>query len=125
MTGDPAVDAYLAQQPHQQRAALEHLRAQVGRLVPDAVESISYAIPAFKLRGHGILWMAGWKAHCSIYPLTDAFAADHASELEGYGQGKGTLRFPPDAPMPDPLLEALIRARLSDIEADERQALGR
>lgn len=117
MTGDPAVDAYLAQQPAPQRAALDHLRAQIGRIVPDAVESISYGIPAFKLRGRGILWIAGWKAHCSIYPLTDAFLAEHAGELDGYGQGKGTLRFSPDAPLPDPLLEALIRARLAEVEA--------
>ena len=62
--------------------------------------------------------MAGWKAHCSIYPLSDAFLEAHRSELDGYGIGKGTLRFPPDAPPPDALLTALVQDRLSEIAAE-------
>lgn len=120
MAAVSSVDEYLARQPEPQRAALQALRDQILRLVPDAKESISYAIPAFKLRGHGVLWIAGWKAHCSIYPLTDAFLDAHRAELDGYGQGKGTLRFPPDAPLPEALVDALVRARLADIEAEER-----
>ncbi|MEO6579487.1 MAG: DUF1801 domain-containing protein [Candidatus Limnocylindria bacterium] len=120
MAADLTVDEYLARQPEPQRATLQALREQILRLVPEAEEAISYAIPAFKLRGHGVLWIAGWKAHCSLYPLTDAFLDANRTELDGYGLGKGTLRFPPDASLPGPLVEALVRARLADLEADER-----
>ena len=119
MTGDSAVDAYLADRPKDQRAALERLRGQVARLVPEAAESISYGIPTFKLGGRALLWYAGWKAHCSIYPLTDSFLEAHADELRGYRRTKGSLHFTPDAPVPDALVEELIRARVADLESSE------
>lgn len=115
MTDLAAVDAYLAKQPEAQRACLERLRARIASLLPDAEQSISYGIPVFKLRGHGVVWIAGWKAHCSIYPLTDAFVAEHREDLAPYASGRGTLRFPPDDPPPDELIEALVRARAADI----------
>jgi uncharacterized protein YdhG (YjbR/CyaY superfamily) len=112
------IDAYLATLPVDQREALQRLRAQVARLVPDAVELISYGMPAFKLNGRFLLSFAGWKAHCSIYPLTTTFLATHADALDGYGRTKGSLHFTPQAPPPDALLESLIRDRVADLERD-------
>ena len=109
------VDAYLASQPEPQRAALERLRARIRELILDAEEAISYGFPAFKVGGKGVVWIAGWKEHCSIYPLTDAFLAAHPHELAGYSVGKGTLRFEPDAPPPDELIDELVRERLADV----------
>lgn len=119
MTDAAAVDAYLTLLPDAQRAALDRLRAQVAQLVPDAVETISYDIPTFKLRGQALLWYAGWKAHCSIYPLTDSFLQVHADELKGYRRTRGSLHFTPEMPLPDRLLADLVRARVSDLEKDE------
>jgi uncharacterized protein YdhG (YjbR/CyaY superfamily) len=110
------VDAYLATLPADQREALQRLRAQVARLVPDAVELISYGMPAFKLNGRFLVSFAGWKAHCSIYPLTSAFLAAHADALDGFGRTKGSLHFTPQAPLPETLVESLIRDRVADLE---------
>ncbi len=118
MTRARAVDGYLASLPGAQRAALERVRGEVARLVPDAVETISYGIPTFKLNGRALLWYAGWKAHCSIYPLTDSFLAAHADELAGFRRTKGSLHFTPEMPLPDKLLADLVRARVADLEAD-------
>lgn len=118
MGADSSVEAYLASLPAEQRAALERLRGQVSRLVPHAIESISYRIPTFKLGDRALLWYAAWKAHCSIYPLTDSFLAAHADALKGYRRTKGSLHFTPDAPLPEPLVEELVKARLADLEAD-------
>ena len=120
MPEDPRVDAYLAALPAGQRDVLQRLRSQIARLVPDAVETISYGMPAFKRHGRFLVSYAGWKAHCSIYPLTDSFLAEHAEELEGYGRTKGSLHFTPDKPLPQRLLEQLIRARLADLDAGGR-----
>lgn len=46
-------------------------------------------MPAFKLDGRLLVSFAGWKAHCSIYPLTDTFLQAHAAELKGYERTKG------------------------------------
>lgn len=117
MTDTSPIDAYLATLPADQRDALERLRAQVTRLVPDAAETISYGMPTFKLDGRALLWYAGWKNHLSIYPLTDAFLAAHADELAGYGRTKGSVHFTPEAPLPDSLFEELVKGRLADLEA--------
>ena len=117
---DASPDAYYAALPADQRALLERMRAQVLRLVPGAVEAISYGMPTFKLNGRGVVWLAGWKAHCAIYPLTDAFLEAHADELAGFPTTKGSVHFTPEAPLPDALVERLVMARVADIEAGGR-----
>jgi uncharacterized protein YdhG (YjbR/CyaY superfamily) len=119
MVHDSPIDAYLANVPADQREALQRLRGQIARLVPDAVETISYGMPAFKLQGHALMWFAAWRAHCSIYPLTDSFLEAHADELKGYGRTKGSLHFTLDAPLPEDLVEQLVRARLADLSSIE------
>jgi uncharacterized protein YdhG (YjbR/CyaY superfamily) len=116
-----SVDAYLATLPAEQRTALERLRHHVARLAPDAIETISYGMPTFKLGGRALLWYAGWKAHCSVYPLTDSFFASHADALKGYRRTKGSLHFTPDAPLPEPLVEEMVKARLADLETSAQR----
>ena len=113
-----SIDEYLATLPDEQRAALEHLRAEVHRIVPEAQEMISYGMPGFSLDGRNLIWFAGWKKHCSVYPLTDAFLADHADELAGFEQTKGSVHFTSARPIPDVLLRALIQARVADVRAE-------
>lgn len=112
MSADPRVEAYLAALPDDQREALEHLRSVVRRVVPDAEETISYGMPAFRLGGRFFLSYAAWKRHLSIYGQTADFYAAHSAELAGYGRTKGSLHFTPGRPLPDDLVEALVRARL-------------
>lgn len=118
MNDAAAVDAYLAALPAEQRELLGRLRARVKALVPEAEEFISYAMPAFRRDGRGFLWYAGWKRHCSVYPLTDAFIAAHADELAGYGRTKGSLHFSAAQPLSDALVDDLVRSRLADLDAD-------
>jgi uncharacterized protein YdhG (YjbR/CyaY superfamily) len=113
------VDAYLATLPPAQRDALQRVREAIARVVPDAVETISYGMPAFKLDGRFLVSFAGWKAHCSIYPLTDTFAEAHAAELKGYQRTKGSLHFTPEAPLPESLVKGLLLARRADLEGGE------
>ena len=114
---DSPIDTYLAGLPADHREALQRIRAELHRLVPDAEESMSYGMPVIKRHGHGVLWFAGWKKHLSIYPLTDSFLAAHEAELEGFERTKGSLHFTWNAPLPRPLLEELVIARLQDLEA--------
>ncbi len=112
-----SVDAYLASLPADKQAALGRLRTQVASLVPEAVEVISYGIPTFKLDGKALIWYAAWKSHCSIYPLTDAFAAAHPDVLKEHGGTKGSLHFTPANPLPEPLIAELVRERVADVGA--------
>jgi uncharacterized protein YdhG (YjbR/CyaY superfamily) len=120
VTKDPRVDAYLATLPAEQREMLQSLRARIARSVPRAEETISYGMPAFKLNKKFLVSFAGWKSHCSIYPLTDTVAKSHEDELEGYGRTKGSLHFTQKQPLPDAVLDDLIRERVASVEAGER-----
>jgi uncharacterized protein YdhG (YjbR/CyaY superfamily) len=117
---DPRIDAYLATLPDAQREALERLRTQIAKAAPDAVETISYGMPTFKLGRQFLVSFAGWKEHCALYPLTGTFIADHAAELEGYGRTKGSVHFTPERPLPAAMVERLVRARIADIESGGR-----
>jgi uncharacterized protein YdhG (YjbR/CyaY superfamily) len=120
MATDPRVDAYLAGLPADQHDLLDHVRAVIARTVPDAEETISYGMPAFRRDGRFFVSYAGWKRHCSIYPLTDEFLASHRAELEGYRRTKGSIHFTPERPLPDGLLEELVRAEVVRAEARDR-----
>ena len=115
MAHDSPIDTYLSTLPADQHEALQRLRAQIARLVPDAAETISYGIPAFKLHGRALVWFAAWKSHCSLYPLTDTFLKAHPDALKGHRRTKGSLHFTPEAPLPEALVERLVRARLADL----------
>jgi uncharacterized protein YdhG (YjbR/CyaY superfamily) len=117
---DPRVDAYLAALPAEQRDALNHVREIIARVVPDAEETISYGMPAFNRGGKFFLSYAGWKRHCSLYPLTDEFLAAHRAELEGYGRTKGSVHFTPERPLPDHVIEALARSEVARAETRNR-----
>lgn len=116
MVRPESVDAYLAAQAQPQRAALQRIRERVHALLPDVQDVISYSMPAFRLHGRILLWYAGWKEHCSLYPVTDEFQRHHAAELEGYRRSKGTLRFRPDQPLPPDLFEAFVEYRVRELE---------
>jgi uncharacterized protein YdhG (YjbR/CyaY superfamily) len=120
MTDAERIEAYLARLPAEQRQLLEHVRGVIARVLPDAVESISYGMPTFKLGGHGVMSYAGWKAHASLYPLTDSFLAAHADALAGYERTKGSVHFTADHPLPDEVIEQLVLARVADLEGGGR-----
>jgi uncharacterized protein YdhG (YjbR/CyaY superfamily) len=120
MVTDPRVDAYLARLPADQRELLDHVRALIARVVPDAEETISYGMPAFRRGGRFFLSYAGWKRHCSIYPLTEEFLAKHRAELEGFGRTKGSIHFTPERPLPDHVVEELVRSEVARAERPNR-----
>lgn len=107
-----AIDDYLAGLPADQKAALEHIRARVKEVAPKAVECISYGLPAFRLDGKVLVGFGASKAHCAFYPMSGSTVDAHQSHLAGFKTSKGTIRFTPDKPLPDALLDLLIRARI-------------
>lgn len=104
-----SVDDYVAAQPPDVQQILHEVRRRVTRAVPGCVEAISYNIPAFKLNGKDLLYVAAWKRHVSIYPIPDGDEA-LASDIERYRAGKGTLRFPLSEAFPYDLVDRLAAA---------------
>jgi uncharacterized protein YdhG (YjbR/CyaY superfamily) len=109
-------DEYLASLPGPQRAELERVRRVVQRAVPDAEESVSYGMPAFKYDKRPLLGFRASKNHLSVFPFSPEAIDAARGALEGFDISKGTVRFTPEQPVPDAALEELVRHRLREIE---------
>jgi uncharacterized protein YdhG (YjbR/CyaY superfamily) len=110
------IDAYLAGVPDDQRAALERLRQQIHAAAPDAIETISYGMPAFKLDGRYFVGFAAAKEHCSFYSGRAPIVA-LAGDLTGYRLLRGTINFQPDRPLPAALVTKLVQVRVAEFVA--------
>ncbi len=121
MPSTPPADigAYLAALEPPKRAALQALRETIHDIVPDAEETISYAMPGFRLGGEMVAGFAATARHLGYYPhsgrVLDSIASATPELLEGLTWSKGCLRLPLDRPVPRGLVEALITARLANI----------
>ena len=116
-SGIDAVDVYLAALPEDQRACLERLRSVIRKEVPsDATEKISYGVPSFQYLG-GVVWYAGFKKHCSMYPINSEILTEWAADLEGFSTDKGTIRFTPARPLPEAFVRAFVSYRVADNRA--------
>jgi uncharacterized protein YdhG (YjbR/CyaY superfamily) len=109
-------DEYLADLPEDARAALETLRGMIKDAAPDAVEAISYGVPAFKHKGRPLVSYGAAKNHCAFYVMSPEVMQAHAAEIKGYEASKGTIRFPPDKPLPATLITLLVKARIAELE---------
>lgn len=109
------VDRYIASQPKAVQSVLERVRAIVKKAVPDAIETISYGIPTYKLAGRTVLQFAAWTEHYSIYPANERLRAAFGDELAPYLSGKGTLRFELARPLPAALIERIAKFRAKEV----------
>lgn len=111
-TKPETIDDYLAPLSRDKRAALEKLRREIKAAAPKAVECISYQLPAFRLEGKMLVAFGAATNHCSFYPGSHPIEA-HQKDLEAYDTSKGTIRFPPDKPLPTPLVRKLMKTRIA------------
>ena len=114
------VDEYLAGVPEPARSTLNKVRAAIRSAVPpEASETISYRIPAFKYNGV-LVWFAAFSDHCSLFP-TAAIVEAFKNELKGFSTSKGTIHFPTDKPLPTALVKRLVKARVAQNESKKRR----
>lgn len=117
MSAQPnSVDAYLADLPGDQRAALQRLRQTIRAAAPDAEERIAYGIPTFRYRKKMLLAYGAGKAHLALYTLSAPMMQTFADADAGEPSGKGTVRFQPAAPLPDALVRRAVAMRMAEID---------
>jgi len=104
------VDEYIATFPVEAQAILQQVRATIRLAVPDAVEKISWRMPAYQLHNRPLAYFAGFKNHVGLYPLPEGIEA-FKDELAPYKQGKGSVQFPYSQPMPLELIARMVKAR--------------
>ena len=110
------MDAYIAGFPEDVRILLKDIRATIKKVAPEAEESISYGMPAFKMNGKPLVYFAGYKNHIGLY-ATPTGHAQFEKELSGYKQGKGSVQFPLNDPIPLELIAKIVKFRVRENSA--------
>ncbi|MBC7632737.1 DUF1801 domain-containing protein [Aeromicrobium sp.] len=131
MTDDPqkftSVDDYIDAALYGVEERLAEMRQIIRAAAPDAEETISYNIPAYKHEGVVVVQFAGHDEHTSLnfFPTAGVFAA-FATELEPYPTSKSAIRLPLDMPLPTDLITAIVTFRVAEAaEYAARKKTGR
>ncbi len=118
-----SVDEYIAAQPEAVRPKLNQVRAAIRKAVPEAIESIGYRMPGYKLHGKPMLYFAGFKEHYSLFAASGTFFTALEDELKGYERRKGTVHFPLTKPVPVKLIARIAKLRADGITAATKEPL--
>ncbi|HVT94042.1 MAG TPA: DUF1801 domain-containing protein [Bryobacteraceae bacterium] len=109
-------DEYLAGVPEPARSLLDKLRATIRSAVPpEATETISYGMPAFRYKG-ALIGFAAFSKHCSLFPMGSSAIEQFRDELKGFQTSKGTIQFTVEKPLPAALVKKIVKARVAENE---------
>jgi uncharacterized protein YdhG (YjbR/CyaY superfamily) len=101
------IDDYIDRCAPQAQRVLRRVRATIAKAAPDATETISYGIPAVKLR-RIVVYFAAFKHHIGLYPPVKGNAVLEKA-VAPYAGEKGNLRFPIDRKIPYGLIARVVK----------------
>jgi len=107
---------YIASFSAEVQTRLVQIRNLVVQIAPEATESISYGMPAYKTYGKPLIYFAGYKHHIGLY-ATPSGHEKFKEALSVYKQGKGSVQFPNQESLPIKLIEEIIRFRVAENQA--------
>lgn len=110
------VDVYINQFPEIVKETLQQIRQIVKTIAPNAEEIISYGMPGYKTNGKPLIYFAGYKNHIGLY-ATPSGNIVFKNELSQYKQGRGSVQFPLDQPIPYELIQRIVKFRLEENES--------
>lgn len=113
------VDEYIASFPVDRQALLQSVRQVIREVAPEAQESIAYKMPAYKLNGP-LAYFALFENHLGFYPTPEGVSV-FESDLKQYKQGKGSVQFPLDRPLPLELIRRIVRQRVQENKAKPKK----
>ena len=108
---------YFAQLPEPERREYERICDLVRRELPKVEEGWSYGMPTFKYKGKPLIGFRAAKHHLSIFPYGKAPVEAVRDELKGFSTSSGTIRFTLEEPLPDSVIEKLVRFKQGEIDA--------
>lgn len=121
-TAPKAVDEYIAGFPDDVQEILEKIRMTIRKAAPDAEETIKYRMPTFTLKGN-LVYFAAFKKHIGFYPIPTGIEK-FKKALSVYEQGRGSVQFPLDKPIPYDLIRRIVKFRVKE-NLDRAEAKGK
>ncbi len=113
------MDEYIASFPKTIQELLERMRHTIREAAPEAVETISYQMPTFKLNGN-LVHFAAFKHHIGFYPTPSGIEA-FKKELATYESSKGSVQFPMDKPIPLDLVKRIVEFRVKETKGKTKK----
>lgn len=105
------VDEYIAAAPKQMQSALRELRKAIKAAAPQAEESISYGMAAYKQNGR-LVYFGAFQNHGSFFPASKSIIVMFEKELKDFETSAGTIRFTADHPLLTALVKKMVKERL-------------
>ncbi|MCC6721668.1 MAG: DUF1801 domain-containing protein [Bacteroidia bacterium] len=115
-----SIDEYLSKLKTDKIEKITLIRNIVKNTIPEASETISYEMPAFKYKNRILIYFAAFKNHISIFPAPRT-AQEFADELKNYKGGKGTVQFQDSNPLPLHLIERIVKFHAAKIVAKQKK----
>ena len=113
------LENYIGQFPEDIQAKLQKIRALIKNTAPDAEESMAYGMPAYKTYKKPLVYFAAYENHIGFY-ATPTGHSEFKDELSEYKQGKGSVQFPLNQPIPYELIEKIVQFRVKENEEIKR-----
>jgi uncharacterized protein YdhG (YjbR/CyaY superfamily) len=105
------IDEYISQFPEDVQKIMQKIREVIKESAPEAVEKISYQMPAFYFHGY-LVYFGAHKNHIGFYPTGSGIEA-FKEELSAYMWSKGAVQFPLDKPIPYELIRKIVKFRVA------------
>lgn len=109
------IDEFLSGLEPADREVIQHICQIVVGIVPEAHPGRSYGMAAYRAAGKPLLGFTASKAHLSMHPFSPAVVEAVADDLSDFSLSKGTVRFSAPRPVPDGVVERIVRLRMAEI----------
>lgn len=107
------IEKYISTFPVNVQEILIQIRKVILNIAPDAIEGFGYGMPAYKTNGKPLVYFAAFKNHIGFY-ATPTGHEKFAAELSSYKQGKGSVQFPINQPIPYDLIKRIVEFRVQE-----------
>ena len=107
------IEKYIHQFPDETQNILSKIRTIIKEHAPDAEELIAYGMPGYKTNKKPLVYFAAFKNHIGFY-ATPSGHTEFKDELSKYKQGKGSVQFPLEQPIPYNLIARMVKFRVKE-----------
>lgn len=109
------IENYILQFPEDVQDILRKLRKLILAHAPEAEEVMAYGMPGYKTNRKPLVYFGAFKNHIGFYARPSG-NSEFSDELSKYKQGKGSVQFPFDQPIPYGLIERIVKFRVAENE---------
>lgn len=110
------VKDYLNSLEPEVRKTIQAVRKSIISSAKGIDEVISYNIPGYKIDGKAVVYIAGFKNHCSLYPMTKNLVNSLGSKLDKFTIKGSTLQYEIGNPLPEKLVKLVVKERIKSMK---------